>query len=480
MKVLLIAPTDNKIAKPYSSLRIKPTPSFSGYAFPMGLSYLAGYIREQGHDVTILDTLSLDLNLKQIKKELSKLKPDVIGINSMTHYIKSAVTIANLCRKMFPKIPIVCGGPHPTFDYNNLLKNYDFDYAVLGEGEITFTELLKYLENKKNLDLEKIAGIAYKKGKKIIKTATRRPIIKLDEVPFPARDLVNFNDYICDQLLPNAVEIMGSRGCSHCCAFCSSSHFWQSWRSRSPENIIKEMKYILKNYPKTQSFLFYDDNFTLDQNRVTKFCQLLIKEGLNKYPWNCNARADQVNTKMLKLMKKAGLVKINYGVESGSPQVAKNIDKNLNIETLKKAIKITKKLGIEVLAFFMIGNPGETKETIKDSIKLAKELKPTTTLWSIAQILPGTKLDQIQPIKDYVKYIYKPEIKNPYRQTWSYIPVFENPNLNREQLKFHHKKILREFLFFHLTQNPLIQIKHFLNAPSKGFSYIISVFRNKI
>src|SRR5690606_31842791 len=116
------------------------------------------------------------------------------------------------------------------------------------------------------------------------------------------------------------------------------------------------------------------------------------------------ARADQVDKKMLKLMKKAGLVKINYGVETGSPKVAKNIDKNLNPYKLKKAIKMTKDLGIEVLAFFMIGNPGETPKTIKESIKLAKELKPTTTLWSITQILPGTKLDQIQPVSDYIKY----------------------------------------------------------------------------
>lgn len=480
MKVLLIAPPDNKIAKPYSSSKIKPTPAFSGYAFPNGICYLASYIQQEGHEAIILDCLSNDLSLKQIKKEILKIKPNVIGITSMTHYIKSAVIIANLCRKTFPKIPIVCGGPHATFDYNNLLKNYNFDYIIIGEGEITFSELLKYLENKKNKKLNNISGIVYKKGKKIIKTATRRPIIKLDDIPFPARELVNFNDYICDQLLPNAVEIIGSRGCSHRCAFCSSSHFWQSWRSRSPENIVKEMKFILKNYPKTQSFLFYDDNFTLDKNRVINLCHLLIKEGLNKYPWNCNARADQVNMKILKLMKKAGLVKINYGVESGSPKVAQNIDKNLNIETLRKAVKMTKKLGIEVLAFFMIGNPGETKETIKESIKLAKELKPTTTLWSIAQTLPGTKLDKLQPIDDYVKYIYKPEIKNPYRQTWSYIPVFENPTLNREQLKFHHKKILKQFLFYHLFKNPMIQIKHFLNSPTKGFNYIISIFRTKI
>lgn len=476
MKILLIAPADNKIAKPYSTSKIKPTPAFSGYAFPMGISYLAAYAKKEGHDVSILDCLSRNLSLKQIKKEILKIKPDVIGITSMTYYIKSAVKIADICRKTFPKIPIVCGGPHVSFDYENILTNYNFDYVVIGEGELTFCELLKYLENKEKIKLENINGIAFKKGKKIIKTAPRHLIVNLDDVPFPARELFPFNNYIYDQLLPNAVEIIGSRGCSHRCAFCSSSHFWQSWRARSPQNIIKEMKFILKNYPKTQSFLFYDDNFTLNQKRVNTLCQLLIKNGLNKYPWNCNARADQVNLKMLKLMKKAGLVKINYGVESGSPKVAKNIDKNLDIKTLKKAIKMTRNLGIEVLTFFIVGNPGETKETIKESIKLAKELKSTTTLWSIAQILPGTKLAMLQPIPDFVKYVYKPEINHPYAHLGSYIPVFENPNLNREQLKSEHTKIIRYFTFYYLFHHPIIQIKHFLNSPLKAIKYLNQTF----
>lgn len=481
MKILLIAPQDNKIVPPFSRLKIKPTPSFLGHAFPFGLSYLAAYAQKFGHQVIILDTLSNDLNINQIKKFVKKEKPDLIGITSMTHYIKSAVFIAKICKNIYPKIPIVIGGPHASFDYENLLKNYCFDYVVIGEGELTFKELLDHLENKKpNSNLKNISGIAYKAKNKIIKTKPRLPITNLDLTPFPSRDLVNFDDYIFDQLLPNAVEIMSSRGCSHRCAFCSSSYFWKCWRSRSPENIIKEMKEIIKKYPKTKSFLFYDDNFTLNKNKVIKLCRLIIKNKLNKYPWNCNARADQVDKKMLILMKKAGLVKINYGVETGSPKVAKNIDKNLDPNKLKKAIKMTKDLGIEVLAFFMIGNPGETPKTIKQSIKLAKELKPTTTLWSITQILPGTKLDQLQPVSDYIKYLYKPELKKPYRQTWSYIPVFENPLLNREQLIYHHKKILKYFLFYHLFNNPIVQIKHFLISPSKAISYVASVFRNKI
>jgi len=480
MKVLLIAPPDNKNVEPFLSNPIKPTPAFSGYTFPMGLSYLSAYIKKEGHTVNLLDCLSLDLSLQDIRKIILKTKPDVIGITSMTHYIKTAVAIAGISKTLFPKVPVVCGGPHANFDYENLLNNYSFDYVVVGEGEKTFSELLKYLKNKNSIDINNIQGIAYKKGNKIIKTPPRPFIKNLDEVPFPARELLDFNNYIYNQLLPNAVEILGSRGCSHRCAFCSSSHFWQMWRARSPENIILEMKEILKKYPKTKSFLFYDDNFTLDKNRVKKLCNLIIKEGLDKYRWNCSARADQVDLETLKLMKKAGLSKINYGVETGSPKVAKNIDKHLNLDTLKKTIKMTKKLGIEVLAFFMIGNPGETKKTIQQSIALAKELKPTTTLWSIAQILPGTKLAKLQPISNFIEYIYEPEVNHPYQQTWSYIPVFENKNLNREQVKLYHKNIVKYFTFYHIFHNPKIQFKHFLYSPLNGLKYFYRVLKNSL
>ncbi len=300
----------------------------------------------------------------------------------------------------------------------------------------------------------------------------------LDVLPYPARNLVNFNDYIADGLLPNAVEIMGSRGCSHRCFFCSSSHFFGQWRARSPEDIIKEMKFLLKRHFQIRSFLFYDDNFTLSKPRVIKLCQLLIDEGLSKYKWNCLARADQVSEEMLKLMKKAGCQKISYGIESGSPRILKNINKNLNLKMAKEAIKLTKKAGIEALAFFMIGNPGETERSIQQSVEFAKELNPTSTLWSITQIYPGTELEKMQSVDDFVKYTHKPEIAKPSPFTYICVPTFNNKGLGRERLKMIHKRIFKHFSFYHFFKDPIGRMKHIVVSPRGAIDFLFNLFKN--
>lgn len=475
MKVLLIAPPDNKFAPPFNTLTAKPTPIFSG--FPLSLGYIAASLIKNNHQVNILDCLSHSLNMEDVVKKIKKYKPDIVGITTMTHYIKSAVTVAKLTKKTNPKIITIGGGSHAHFDYVNLLKNHNFDYIVLGEGELTIVELLDCLPKKNNQCLSLVRGIAYKKGKTIVKNPPRPLIQNLDTLPYPARDIVDFNFYITDQLLPKAIEIVGSRGCSHRCAFCSSSHFWQMWRARSPENIVAEMKFLTKKYPQVKSFLFYDDNFTVNRDRVKKLCNLIIKEGLNKYKWNCQARADQIDEDMLKLMKRAGVSKINYGLESGSPEILKNIDKRLNLSDITKAVNITKRNGIEALVYMMVGNPGETVGTIKESVRFIKKLKPTSSLWSVAQTLPGTRLSQLQPVNDYINYLYQPEVTNPYPYTWSFIPVFESKSLNREKIKQLHLKISRYFTFYHFFTDPISKIKHVLVSPLKSFEFFLSLFK---
>jgi len=473
LKILLIAPPDNKFVPPFDSLPTKPTPIFSG--FPLGLGYLAASLITNKYQVKILDCLSYGFGLDQIATEVKSYRPDIVGITTMTHYIKSAVATAKLVKGLNPKIKIIGGGPHAHFDFTNLLQNYNFDYIVLGEGELTIIELVDQLSGKNKQPLKTIKGIAYKKQKNIIKTPPRPLIQNLDILPYPARDVVDFDYYIVDQLLPKAIEIVGSRGCSHRCAFCSSAHFWQMWRARSPENIVAEMKYLSQKYPRAKSFLFYDDNFTVNRKRVEQLCRLIIKAGLNRYQWNCQARADQVDADLLKLMKQAGVSKINYGLESASTKIIRNIDKKLKVADIKKAVGLTKKFGIEALVYMMVGNPGESPATIKTSVEFIKKLKPTSSLWSVAQILPGTKLHQLQPIKDYVNYLYQPEINHPYLYTWSFIPVFENKNLNREQTKQLHLKISRYFAFYHLITDPFSKLKHILVSPAKSLSYLLSL-----
>lgn len=476
MKVLLILPPDNNLVEPFVSMGKTSTSLIWG--FPIGLGYLASYLKKAGHTPVIMDCLKATDSLSEIQKKIKKINPDIVGINVMTPTARGAVAVAKAVKEINKKIPVVGGGPHATFDYDNLLKNYDFDYIVIGEGEITFLELVNTLAKKRKNLIKNISGITYKENNKIIKTSPRSLINNIDEIPFPARNLVHFEDYITDNLLPRAIEIMGSRGCSHRCIFCSSSHLFGRWRARTPENIVKEMKYLIKKYPQVRSFLFYDDNFTLSKDRVIKFCNLLIKEGLNKYSWDCLGRADQVTEEMLLLMEKAGCKKISYGIESGSPEILKTINKRLNLETARKTIQLTKKIGIEALAFMMIGNPGETRQTIKESICYAKSLHASSTLWSIAQIYPGTELNKMQPVGDFINYLYEPELRNPHPFTNSVIAVFENKGLGREELKRIHQKIFRDFTFYHFWQDPLGRIKHFFYSPKDGALFLLSLIKS--
>jgi anaerobic magnesium-protoporphyrin IX monomethyl ester cyclase len=476
MKVLLIAPPDNNLIEPYASLPEKPTPLIWG--FPLGLGYLASYLQKFGHEPVILDCLRYHYNLETVKEKIKEIGPDLVGITIMTPWAKAGVAVAKLIKKIDKNLPVVAGGSHAAFDYENLLKKYHFDYVITGEGEITLLELANFLSDKKKNTRNRILGLAFKKAGQIFTNPPRPLIENLDELPFPARELTNFDDYIVDGLLPKAVEIVGSRGCSHRCAFCSSSHFWQRWRARSPENIIKEMRFLLKNYPQIKSFLFYDDNFTFSQPRVEKLCRLLIKEELQQYSWSCLARADQVNEKMLKLMKKAGCTKVSYGLESGSPRILKNINKYLDLSVAEEAIKTTKRVGLEALVFFMIGNPGENEATINQSIKLAKKLKPTSVIWGITQILPGTRLAELQPIDDFIDYVYQPELKNPYLFTSAFVPAYENIGLNREKLKKIHQKLYRYFTLYPLLTDPLSRIRHFFYSPRASLAFLFNLFKD--
>lgn len=477
MKILLIMPPGLEAVEPFKSAPNKPSPFLWG--FPLGLGYLSAYLKSFGYEVQIIDCLRYGYTLEQVGEKIKEINPDVVGLNIMTPLAKTAVAIAKIAKEVNPAISVIGGGPHATYDYDNLLKKYNFDYIVMGEGELTFLELADFLSHKKLINEKDILGISFKNGNEVIVNSPRPLIENLDILPFPDRDSLNFKDYIVSGILPNAVEIIGSRGCSHRCIFCSSSHFFGRWRARSPENIIKELKYLIEKYPRIQSFLFFDDNFSLNKARVITLCEMLIKEGLDKYQWDCLARVDQVNEEVLKLMKRAGCTKINYGIESGSPVVLKNINKNLNLDVAKETIRLTKKIGMEALAFFMIGNPGETRETIKESIKFAKELNPTTTIWGITQIYPGTGLATIQPIDDFINYIYEPELTKPFPFTSVSVPNFINPGLGREELKKIYIKIFRYFTIYHFIKDPIGRIKRVMSSPKKAVSFLFSLFKRQ-
>ena len=445
MKVLLIFPPNVNTIEPFKSAKQSPPPIVLG--FPLGLGYLASVLEQNGIEVSILDAcFDPTITMCDIKHRIEDYKPDVVGISVYTPLAKTAIKIAQIAKKY--GITVVGGGPHATFDAENLLNNYHFDHIVKGEGETGFLDLLQG-----------------KTKERII----QNPLIEdLDTLPLPAYHLVDFQRYIVPQLLPNAVSIMSSRGCSHHCTFCCQ--LMGKWRTRSSKNVVEEIEYLLNHYEDIRSFQFYDDNFTLNKSRVIELCELLIKKSLNKYMWSCQVRVDQITKDLLELMKKAGCVKVSYGVESGSPTILKNIHKGISLEKVRETFEMTKKVGIERLAYFMIGNPGETKESIQESVYFAKSLKSTSTLWIIAQVYPGTELAKKQP-HDFVNYLYHPEVNRVSSFTHPCVPVFEQEGLDRETLKTIQTKILREFLFHHSFQNFWVYLRHFFRSPINALRY---------
>lgn len=478
-RVLLIFPPDVNCVEPFLSSGKKQPPLLFG--FPIGLGYIAAYLRvEGGYECRIIDGNKDNLSIREILNRIEDFDPQYIGISTYTINSKVTVKLAEAIKSLCKDRIIIAGGPHASDTYESLLKIYPyFDYIVVGEGEVTTLELLRCLDSGDFNRLKEVKGIAYldKPGKNIVFTGRRSLSVDIDKLPIPARDLVDFNSYIIkDNLLPYSIEVMGSRGCSHRCAFCS---FQKVWRARNVEGIISELKGLINSYPIVKSFMFFDDNFSVNKDRVVNLCRALIKEGLNKYMWSCLCRVDQVTEEMLRCMRSAGCVKIMYGVETADPEVMRNINKRISLDQVRRAFELTIKIGIDALAFFIIGNPGDTAQSIYKSYNFAKKLRCHSTVWSIMQVYPGTALAKIQPREDFVSYIYEPEIENPSDFASANVPVFENPGLDREKLKIIHKKIFRRVVFYKALQHPFFIIKKVTKRPAVALGFLSVLLQKK-
>jgi len=239
------------------------------------------------------------------------------------------------------------------------------------------------------------------------------------------------------------------------------------------------MKELVKKYPQTKTFLFYDDNFSAKKDRVIELCKKLISEGLNKYKWSCLCRADHMDEEMISWMKRAGCSRILIGLETADPEAMKRLNKNLKPEKVKEVVETIDRYGIDALVFFIIGNPGETSESVKRSYNLAKKLKCQSTFWSIMQVFPGTQLARLQPCDDFVGYIYEPEIEKPCAAISANVMAFENPGMDREQMKQTYKKVFRDIVIYKAFRYPLFTLRKLLVSPSKALGFLTGLFKNE-
>lgn len=372
---------------------------------PLGILYLASYARSRGYaDLKVADQ-EFDL-FYPLTKEIER--ADIVAITGTTSQAKNALKVASIAKR-FNKL-VVFGGSHATFAAEDILRSGNVDIVAIGEGEITFYEILEAARTGK--DFSEISGIVFKKNGGIIETNPRPFIKNLDDIPFPAWDLILFEKYPTRELKRFSgpfTHVMTSRGCTGKCHFCSSPLLWKYPRFRSAENVFEEMVQIYNRYG-IKNIHIHDDAFTLERSRAIEICKLIISGGID-FRWSCQARPDTVDYELLKLMKSAGCAQIEFGVESGDEEMLKKVRKGYTKEQIRKAFEEAKRAGLATYGFLIVGLPGETLWTWLKSVIFAKSLKMDNCIWKILIPFPGTRIFEeklVEIIKpDYLEWRYK-------------------------------------------------------------------------
>lgn len=443
MNILLISPCLSTSDRYGSALgKVGPTTE------PLGLAYLAAYVREKRLNkdcIEILDMAALNYGEKELTAKLKEKKWDVTGIMVLTPMYLRAKETTLIVRKASPESKIILGGPHATiFPEQTLEEIPEIDLIVIGEGELTFCKLIDSLENGKSLGT--VNGIAYREDGKTKRTIPRELVKDIDQLPMPSRDLLQMDLYkpapTYYKKLPSYI-MLTSRGCPFNCAYCSKIS-GTNYRSHSIGRIISEMEELIYQYG-AREIIFRDDTFTINKAHVMKLCTEIIWKGLHKkIKWTCMTRVHLVDLDLLRLMKKAGCWSIHYGVESGNQRLLDLIQKGITLEQVKQAFKWTREAGIETKAFFMLGLPTETNKESLRTIDFTKKLDPDWIQVTITVPYPGTKLYDIAK-KDGTLKSFKWE----NYQTWAgwsdkelvYYPEGRTP----DELKDLQKRAMREF-----------------------------------
>jgi len=377
MKTLLLTPRSTK--------------GWRNYAPPIGLCYLKACLLKAGFkEVKIADLATLDI---EVAREIIHAEsPEIVGITSFTETRANALRTAAIAKEIDPRIKVILGGVHASLMYQQIMENYNFvDIISLGESENTVIELFRALRD--GSDLGKVSGILYRRDGEIVKTERREHIKDLDSIPFPNYDDIDLTiyreGYDFARGKPRA-SIITSRGCPFSCIFCATRPIWGNWRPRSAANVVDEIEWLVSEHG-FEVFSIVDDLFTLNKRRAKEICEGILKRGL-RIRWSAQTRTDCVSQEILALMREAGCRVLQFGVESGSPIILKNLNKKENIEDVVTAFSWCKKVGIKTQFNVIVGGPGETKDTIEETKNLIRKTKPDYLGANNLRIFPGTAL----------------------------------------------------------------------------------------
>jgi len=434
-------------------LLINPPGEFKTPIMPMGFAYISAYLKskDKNIDIKIIDgwaeRWNKESDFKKLKDRVFESKADIVGIYFASPRYNATQKSIETCRKALPNSIIIAGGPHPSALPIETLKEIpELDICAVGEGEITMHELIKSFEN--NSPLTEVSGLAFrnKENGEIIITKPREFIKNLDDLPFPLRDIFPLDRYQAPPWIKKrpCFPMITSRGCPYQCAYCSKDVFRDTFRARSPEKVCDEIEELIAKYG-VKEIQFHDDDFTMDMQRAEKICDEILRRGI-KISWSCLTRVNLVNEKLLRKMKEAGCYLVMYGMESGNQKILNAINKGFTIEQIVSAFQITRKIGLKTTVCVMVGLPGETEETVKDTFSLLKKIKPNFMGCNVLIVYPGSrffKLIQSGKYRGRLRVLGNKTIGGTTGIRGNYT-VFED-NFTFEELEKIAKKLTKEF-----------------------------------
>lgn len=433
-----------------------PSHDRSTFRFPpLGLGYMAAAIRNAGHSISLLDCTFM--NREDALNDALHANADVVGIYSMVTMYNNSIMFARYLRNMCDLL--IAGGPLPSCNPASFME--DFDIAVIGEGEHTIVKILREYEN--NRAYGSIPGIAYhiensaqgtKDNGEITFSREQKLSGDLNRLAFPARDLFPNDKYVTyyeKKFGCATASIITTRGCPFSCEFCSNAVFGSSYRERTPEQVVDEIEQILSyGYSRIH---FADDILTLNRQRLTRICEEIEARRI-RISWECLARVDSIDVNILNTMRNAGCDKIFFGIESGTDSVLKQMNKRITVDSAAKAVYAAHRTGLKTGAFFIVCYPGETDNTVLNTIRFATSLPLDYLSFTMPHPIPGTRL--YERVKDRIRGEWEGQDKYTSNQVLTFDADFSERKMRFAILKgimqFWIKKTAGKY--FSLTAKP--------------------------
>lgn len=412
---------------------------------PLGLGYIAAVLEQGGFSVEILDMNITGADPSVMEERIRALKPRIVGFSFMTPQIRTVDALARRVKAIDPHALVVAGGPHCSAIPEEVLENSDIDIAVLGEGEHTLHEIATSLL-RGGAPLHEIAGIALRLDGAIRRTPPRAAIMELDALPFPAWHLLPVERYSMvghgGTITKPTLAILSSRGCPNHCVFCDShSVFGRRFRGRSARNIFAEVKMLHERYG-TDQFDFVDDTISIDRKRLSDLCLLILGEPVDggpaepglKITWMANARVNTVTPELLLLMHRAGCVRVDFGVETGDPEILKLLKKGITLDQIRQAHQWAKDAGITTASFLIVGSPGETWKSVEMTAEFVRSIASDFPSVSVATPFPGSELHEIARERGWIlESDWSRYTPTPYQDP-DYRPIMRTDTMSAQEI----------------------------------------------